>query len=91
MESALQSRQMQGNANNAHTGQVITNLLQVLETDTTCDLGVIIASDLSFLSKLNFLNVPITGSPKKILLLFIFGAKYKSFFTYKFKVEVTLQ
>lgn len=47
MESALQSRQMQGNANNAHTGQVITNLLQVLETDTTCDLGVVIASDLS--------------------------------------------
>lgn len=45
MESALQSRQVQGNANNAHTGQVITNLLQVLETDTTCDLGVVIASD----------------------------------------------
>ena len=45
----------------------------------------------SFLSQFNFLNVPITESPKKILLLFIFGAKYKSFFVYKWKVQVTLQ
>ena len=30
---------------------------------------------------LNFLNVPITGPPKKILLRFAFGAKYKSLCT----------